>query len=229
MEKGLRILQWAEEDRPREKLLDKGKASLSEAELIAILINSGSRELSAVELAKVILSYVDHDLNLLAKLTVKDLRTFKGIGEAKAIAIVSALELGRRRKETSKKEKPKIRQSQDAYDLMIPELMDQPLEQFWIIMLSRNNQVIKKRQVSHGGVSGTVADPKVIFKTALEDLASGIILIHNHPSGNLRPSHADMRLTKKLAQAGKLLEIPILDHIIFTDDGYYSFADNDRL
>lgn len=225
MKRGLGILQWAEEDRPREKLLSKGKLSLSEAELIAILIGSGSRELSAVDLAKVILSYVDHDLNLLAKLTVPELQTFKGIGEAKAVAIVSALELGRRRKDSTPGKHQYLKKSQDAYKAMIPILMDQPTEQFWVIMLTRNNKVLQKRCVSQGGFSGTIADPKVIFKRALEDMANGIILVHNHPSGNKKPSSADLRLTKKIVDAGKLLEIPVLDHIIFTDEDFYSFSD----
>lgn len=225
MKNGLGIRQWAEEDRPREKLLSKGKSSLSEAELIAILISSGSRELSAVDLAKVILSYVDHDLNLLAKLTVSELQTFKGIGEAKAVAIVSALELGRRRKDSTPGKHQYLRKSQDAYKIMIPILMDLPTEQFWVIMLTRNNKVLHKRCVSQGGFSGTIADPKVIFKRALEDMANGIILVHNHPSGNKKPSSADLRLTKKIVEAGKLLEIPVLDHIIFTDEDFYSFSD----
>jgi len=229
MEKGLNILKWAEEDRPREKLLSKGKAALSDAELIAILIGSGSRELSAVDLSKKILSHSNNDLNTLAKQSVNELQQFKGIGEAKAISIVSALELGRRRKIFESPKKIKISNSKDAYELMKPELMDQPVEQFWVIMLKRNNEVIQKRVISLGGVSGTVADPKVIFKKALEDLASGIILIHNHPSGNLRASQADIKLTEKLKNAGSLLEIPVLDHIIFTDDGYYSFADENLI
>ncbi|WP_339609845.1 DNA repair protein RadC [uncultured Roseivirga sp.] len=229
MEKGLNILKWAEEDRPREKLLSKGKAALSDAELIAILIGSGSRELSAVDLSKKVLSHSNNDLNTLAKQSVNELQQFKGIGEAKAISIVSALELGRRRKIFESPKKIKISNSKDAYELMKPELMDQPVEQFWVIMLKRNNEVIQKRVISLGGVSGTVADPKVIFKKALEDLASGIILIHNHPSGNLRASQADIKLTEKLKNAGSLLEIPVLDHIIFTDDGYYSFADENLI
>lgn len=225
MERGLKISHWAEEDRPREKLISKGKSSLSEAELIAVLIGSGTTQLSAVELAKVILSYVDYDLNLLAKLSVSDLQTFKGIGEAKAVSIVSALELGRRRKEADHKQRARIKTSQEAYQIMVPILMDQPVEQFWTIMLTRNNLLIQKRPVSLGGVSGTIADPKVIFKTALEDKASNIILVHNHPSGNPKPSKADIRLTQKLVEAGRMLDIPVIDHIIFTDEGYYSFAD----
>ncbi|PIQ47484.1 MAG: hypothetical protein COW03_15010 [Cytophagales bacterium CG12_big_fil_rev_8_21_14_0_65_40_12] len=229
MEKGLKILNWAEEDRPREKLLLKGKGVLSDAELVAILIGSGSRDLSAVDLSKLILSHVGNDLNQLAKLSVSELQKFKGIGEAKAISIVSALELGRRRKITETAKTPQITSSKDAYELMKPELLDQPIEQFWIITLKRNNAVIQKRIISTGGISGTVADPKIIFNKALEDFASGIILVHNHPSGNLKPSQADIKLTEKLKNAGNLLDIPVLDHLIFTDDGYFSFADESML
>lgn len=227
--KKLKILNWAEEDRPREKLELKGKSALSEAELIAILIGSGSREHSAVDLSKHILSKVGNDLNVLAKLTIQELTKFKGIGKAKAIAIVSALELGRRRKSTTRESRPQIKSSQSVYNLMISDLMDQPTEQFWVIMLNRSNRVINKRAISLGGVSGTVVDPKVIFKIALEDLASGIILVHNHPSGNLKPSTADKKLTEKMTSAGKMLDIPILDHLIFTDEGYFSFADESML
>ena len=229
MKNSLSIPLLAEEDRPREKLASKGKENLSEAELIAILIGSGSREHSAVELAKFILSYVDHDLNLLAKLTIAELQTFKGIGEAKAIAVISALELGRRRKAKGPTKHHYIRKSRDVYDYMTPQLMDQPIEEFWVLMLTRNNRVLHKRRVSQGGFSGTIADPKVIFKRALEDMASGIILVHNHPSGNTKPSSADLRLTRKITEAGQLLEIPVLDHIIFTDDDFLSFSDEGLL
>ena len=221
----LGILSWAEEDRPREKLILKGKASLSEAELLGILIGSGTRSLSAVDVCKLILQETGNDLNQLAKLTVKDLQKFKGIGEAKAISIVAALELGRRRKESPPVKRPKITSSQDAYDAIKPELWDQPHEEFWLLMLNRANQVIRKERSSAGGVAGTVTDPKIIFKAALQHLASSLILVHNHPSGNLKPSEADIRLTKKLKEAGALLDIPVLDHLIFTDHGYYSFAD----
>lgn len=229
MNKSLNILSWAEEDRPREKLQLKGKAVLSDAELIAILIGSGSQTLSAVDLSKHILSHANNDLNALAKLSVKDLIRFKGIGEAKAVSIVSALELGRRRKDALAQPRPQIRSSLDAYRLMVPDLMDQPTEQFWIIILNRSNRVISKRAISLGGVSGTVVDPKIVFKIALEDLASGVILVHNHPSGNLKASQADIKLTEKIKKAGQLLEIPILDHVIFTDDGYLSFSDENIL
>jgi len=225
----LNIKNWAEEDRPREKLLLKGKASLSDAELIAILIGSGTASLSAVELAKQILDHINNNLNDLAKLTVKDLTKFKGIGEAKAISIVSALELGRRRKETESAKKVKITNSGDVYNVMKSHLLDLRHEEFWVIMLNRANQVISKKLTSSGGVSGTVADPKIIFKSALEELASSVILCHNHPSGNIKPSQADINLTKKLKEAGKLLEIPVLDHIIFTDDQYFSFADESMM
>ncbi|MDX1628893.1 MAG: DNA repair protein RadC [Fulvivirga sp.] len=221
----LQIKKWAEEDRPREKLLLKGKGALSEAELIAILIGSGTNALSAVELARQILGHVDNNLNELARLSVKDLTRFKGIGEAKAISIVAALELGRRRKESESAVKPKITCSTDVFHLMQAHLLDLKHEEFWVILLNRANQVVKKQQISSGGVSGTVADPKIIFKLALDELASSIILVHNHPSGNLKASQADISLTKKLVEAGRMLEIPILDHIIFTDNAYLSFAD----
>jgi DNA repair protein RadC len=225
----LSIRSWAEEDRPREKLLLKGKAALSDAELLGILIGSGTRSLSAVDLCKLILQKGGNNLNELARLSVQDLQKFKGIGEAKAITIVAALELGRRRKEADPVKRPKITSSQDAYDAIKPELWDKQQEEFWVLLLNRANQVMQKVQASLGGVSGTVADPKIIFKVALDHLASAIILVHNHPSGNLKPSEADIRLTKKLKEAGSLLDLPVLDHLIFTDHGYYSFADEGAL
>lgn len=225
----LNIKSWAEEDRPREKLVLKGKAALSEAELIAAIIGSGTPSCSAVDVSKGILNSIGNNLNHLAKLTVKDLMKFKGIGEAKAVGIVSAMELGRRRKEADVEKKPKISCSKDAYMLMRSELMDLAHEEFWCLLLNRGNSVIKKQLVSSGGVSGTVADPKLIFKAALEELASSVILVHNHPSGNRRPSHADKLLTKKMKEAGRTLEISLLDHIIFTEDGYFSFADENLL
>lgn len=225
----LTIKSWAEEDRPREKLLLKGKAALSDAELIGILLGSGSSELSAVDLAKLILSTVNYNLDSLARLTVPDLMKFKGIGEAKAITIVSALEVGRRRKDQIPEKKIKISSSKDVYQLMRPSLMDLSHEEFWVVLLNRGNQVIQKHIVSSGGVSGTVADPKIIFKKALDHLASSIILVHNHPSGNINPSEADRQLTNKLKEAGKFLDVPVLDHIIFTDEKYFSFADEGLL
>ncbi len=224
-----KILSWAEEDRPREKLMLKGKSALSDAELIGILLGSGTVSITAVDLAKLILNSVDNNLHQLAKLTVKDLEKFKGIGEAKAITIVSALELGRRRKESELPKRTKISGSADIFDLMKPHLMDLPHEEFWIVLLNRANVVMKVIQISAGGVSGTVADPKMIFKAALEHLASALILVHNHPSGNLSPSQADRDLTRKLREAGSVLEIPVLDHLIFTDNHYLSFADESLL
>ncbi|MBX9852352.1 MAG: DNA repair protein RadC [Cytophagaceae bacterium] len=225
----LKISEWAEEDRPREKLLLKGRSALSDAELIGILIGSGTVSLSAVDVAKLILKETGNDLNELARLSVTDLKKFRGIGEAKAITIVSALELGRRRKETEPAKRTKITCSEDVFHLMKPELLDLEHEQFWVVLLNRANFVLKKVFISSGGVSGTVADPKMIFKMALDNLSSGIILVHNHPSGNLKPSEADKQLTRKVKEAGALLEIPVLDHIIFTNDNYYSFADEGKL
>jgi DNA repair protein RadC len=224
----LNISQWAEEDRPREKLILKGKAALSDAELIAILIGSGTISVSAVDLAKHILNGNGNDLNQLATLSIYDLQKFKGIGEAKAISIISALELGRRRKLSAPPVKPKITCSEDAFILMEPHLLDLPYEEFWIILLNKSNHVIKKCLVSTGGVSGTIADPKIIFKMALESLASGMILVHNHPSGNKKPSEADIQLTNKLRQGGIFMDVPVLDHLIFTNHGYYSFADEGK-
>ena len=224
-EKNLSIKSWSPEDRPREKLILKGKSALSDAELIAILLGSGSSKMSAVDLAKKVLQPASNNLHELARLTVKDLIKIKGIGEAKALTIVAALELGRRRKDLEGTEKAKITGSKDVYDLIKSDLLDIPHEEFWILLLNRANRVIKKVQISQGGVAGTVADPKIIFKLALDDLASGIILAHNHPSGNLTASQADLDLTKKLKEAGKLLDIQVLDHLIVAGQKYFSFAD----
>ncbi len=225
----LRIPQWAEEDRPREKLLLKGKTTLSDAELLAILLGTGIRSLSAVDLAKHLLQSVQYDLNELARLSVQDLIRQKGIGMAKAITIVSALELGRRRKERSSASKPRITSSEDVFELMRADLQDLPHEEFWVIILNRANRVVRKWKISSGGISGTVADPRLIFKNALEMYASSIILVHNHPSGAIKPSQADISLTKKLKQAGELLEIPVLDHLIYGEKEYFSFADEGLL
>jgi DNA repair protein RadC len=223
--KSFSIKTWSPEDRPREKLLLKGKATLSDAELIAILLGTGTSELSAVDLGKKILMSVDHNLHALGCLTVKDLTRIKGIGEAKAISIVAALELGRRRKEVIADEKPKITGSKDAYELLRADLTDLPHEEFWVLLLNRANRLIRKMQISQGGVAGTVADPKIIYKAALDDLASGIIVAHNHPSGNLTASQADITLTQRLKDGGKLLEIQVLDHLILAGHNYFSFAD----
>ena len=227
--RSIKISSLAEEDRPREKLLLKGKASLSEAELIAILIGSGTKSLSAVDLSKHILASVDNDLTQLARMSVNELQRFKGIGEAKAITIVSALELGRRRKLAEPQKRVKITSSSDVYELMKPELLDASVEYFYVVMLNSANQVIRKQVISQGGSTATIADPKVIFKHALDHMANSIILVHNHPSGNKKPSAPDIRLTKKLVEAGKNLELSVLDHVIFTDVGYFSFADESMI
>lgn len=223
--RALNIKSWSPEDRPREKMLLKGTSALSDAELVAILIGSGSRKLSALDLSKKILDGVNNQLNELARVSARDLMKVKGIGEAKAITIVAALELGRRRKETESQEKPKVGSSREAYDAISVDLMDLPREEFWALFLNRANRLIRKQRISEGGVSGTVADPKVIFKGALDHLASGIIVAHNHPSGNLVASQSDIDLTKKLKEAGKFLEIQLLDHLIICGPKYFSFAD----
>ena len=221
----LRIKSWSPADRPREKMMLKGTTALTDAELIAILIGTGSRKLSAVDLAKKILAGVGNQLHDLAKLSVIDLTCVKGIGLAKAISIVAALELGRRRKDTDVREKQKIGSSREAFDQIAGDLMDLPHEEFWVLLLNRANRLIRKSRVSEGGVSGTVADPKVIFKLAINHLASGIIVAHNHPSGNRTASQSDMDLTKKLKEAGKFLEVQLLDHLIICGPKYFSFAD----
>jgi len=223
--KNISIKDWAKDDRPREKLLIKGKGALSDAELLAILIASGNRHESAVELSKRILQSLGNNLNKLAKLSVNDLMKFKGIGQAKAISIIASLELGRRRRSSDVLEKDKIEGSKDAFQILQLKLEDMPHEEFWVMLLNRANKVIDTKLVGRGGVSSTVVDSKVIFSFALESLASAIILAHNHPSGNLKPSNSDIRLTKKIVDAGKIMEVPVLDHIIVGDNDYFSFAD----
>ena len=219
------IKYWAEDDRPREKLALKGKASLSDAELLAILLGSGSRNQTAVELAQDLLKHVDYDLGIFSKLSLQDLKKFKGIGEAKAICILAALELGRRRKETEGKLRLKITSSKSVYEYMRSTLLDLEHEEFHILLLNRANEIMRRELVSIGGLSGTVADGKVIFKKALDFGAHAIILVHNHPSGQLKPSEMDIKLTKKLSEFGNCIDLPVLDHLIFTDNGYFSFAD----
>jgi DNA repair protein RadC len=223
------IKNWAEDDRPREKLLLKGKNSLSDAELIAILIGSGNNEESAVELSKRILQACSNNLNKLAKLSVNDLQQFKGIGEAKAISIVAAMELARRRKDEKISEDYAIKSSNDAYQILQSFLSDLPHEEFWMLNLSRNNKVKSKFLISRGGISGTVVDTRIIFKQAIQELASGIILAHNHPSGNIQPSEQDFKITEKIKKAGELLDIKLIDHIIIGDKNYYSFVDEGKL
>lgn len=221
----IRIFELAEEDRPREKLLLKGKAALSDAELIAILIGTGTASCSAVDLARMLLASVGNNLGAVARMSVSDLCKFKGIGEAKAISIISALELGRRRKEQEPPKFLKITGSRQIYELMRPYLHDESVEQVYLLLLNRTNGLIKKERVSQGGISASVVDPKVVFRFALEQGAHSLILIHNHPSGNLQPSESDKRLTQRLQKIGKELEILLLDHLIYTDQGYFSFAD----
>lgn len=219
------IKYWAEDDKPREKLMLKGKSVLSDAELIAILIGSGSRNESAVQLSKRILASVDNNLNSLGKLSVKQLTNFKGIGEAKAISIVAAAELGRRRKSEENLELSKITSSKGVFEIMQPIIGELQHEEFWVLYLNNSNKVIYKIQISKGGITGTVVDTRIIYKTALEHNATSLILCHNHPSGTLQASDADKQITRKLKEAGKQLDISVLDHIIVTETSYFSFAD----
>jgi DNA repair protein RadC len=219
------IKAWAEEDRPREKLSTQGRRSLTDAELIAILIGSGSRTETAVELSKRILHHYGNDLNNLGKASISELSRFKGIGEAKAISIIAALEIGRRRNDTEVKTPDIITCSSDTYNIMRRHLMDLNHEEFWIVLLAQSNKVIAKELISRGGINATIADPKIIFNLALQHSAIAIILVHNHPSGSLKPSQQDIELTKKIANAGKLLDINVYDHLIITNDKYLSLAD----
>ena len=223
------IKNWSQDDQPREKLRDKGKAALSDAELVAILIGSGSRNESAVDLCKRVLASVDNNLNKLGKLTIKQLMGFKGIGEAKAVTIAAAMELGRRRRGEEALEKKKITSSISVFELMQPIIGELPHEEFWIIYLNNSNKVLKKQQLSKGGITGTLVDVRLVLKMALELGATGIILTHNHPSGTLKPSMADQKITQKLKQGGTSLDIKVLDHLIITDRAYFSFADENML
>jgi DNA repair protein RadC len=223
------IKQWSEDDRPREKLLSKGKTAMSNAELLAVLLGSGNRTESAVDLAKRILDRVTNNLAELSKLSLGELSKFKGIGSAKAVTIMAALELGNRKRSQDALTREKISGSKDVSEIMQGELADSPYESFWILLLNRANRMIRKVSISEGGIAGTVADPKKIFKIALDQNATAIILCHNHPSGNIQPSEADIRLTKKMKEAGLLLDLPILDHLIISSNGYFSFADEGML
>jgi DNA repair protein RadC len=225
LEQNFSIKHWSEDDKPREKLMLKGKQALSDAELVAILIGSGSRNESAVSLSKRILASVDNNLNALGKLSLKQLMEFKGIGEAKAISIAAALELGRRRRAEETVELKKITSSKAVFELMQPLIGELPHEEFWVLFLNNSNKVLYKSQLSKGGITGTVVDIRLIFKMALENNAISIILTHNHPSGKLEASSADLEITKKLKLAGEQLEIRVLDHVIITENGYLSFQD----
>ena len=218
------INNWSEDDRPREKLMLKGKIALSDAELIAILIGSGSRNESAVALSKRILSSVD-SLNGLGKMSVSQLINFKGIGEAKAITIIAALELGRRRRAEDAVDLVKVTSSKKVFEMMQPIIGELTHEEFWVLFLNNSNKIISKSQLSKGGITGTIVDARLVFKLALENGATGLILCHNHPSGNLQPSDADKEITKKLKLAGESLDVKVLDHLIITETKYYSFVD----
>lgn len=222
--------EWSPEDQPREKFLLKGVNALSDAELLAILISSGNTEETVVQLSQRILQSVNNNLNQLGKLSIKDLiSNFKGIGEAKAITILAALELGKRRRSSEITNLGKIRFSKDIYDLFHPLLADLYHEEFWVLFLNRANKIIDKIKLSQGGISETVVDNRIIYKEALSRLCSSIIICHNHPSGNRKPSKPDEILTQRLKEGLKLLDISLIDHVIVCDNGYYSFADDGKL
>lgn len=223
------IKSWAEEDRPREKLQNLGRNSLTNAELLAIVLGSGTRSKSAVDLAKEILSENKENLYYLGKMSQTELMKFSGVGEAKAISIIAVMELGRRRAETEIPINTKVSQAVDAYNYVRSDFMDLDHEQFRVLGLSRSNRIIGNKLISQGGRSGTVADGKLIFKELLDMKASSCILLHNHPSGKLMPSPQDLELTKKFIQFGKLIDLPVIDHLIISDTGYYSFVENGRI
>lgn len=225
----MKITDWAVEDRPREKLIQKGTSSLSDAELLAILISSGTKDKSAVDLGRELLGIVNNNLNSLGKLTISDLKKLHGIGTARAVTITAALELGRRRKLSEIPDVTQIKCSKDVADIFQPLLSDISHEEFWILFLNRSNKVINTMKLSQGGISGTVTDVRIVMKKAIEYLASGIIVCHNHPSGNLNPSESDTKITQKIKEAGALMDIQLLDHLIISDKDYYSFADNGLL
>ena len=222
----IKITDWAVEDRPREKFIQNGTASLSDAELLAILISSGTKDKSAVDLGRELLGMANNNLNNLGKLTIADFRKVHGIGPARAVTIAAALELGRRRKLSEVQYVPQIRSSKDVSDIFQPLLSDLLHEEFWILFLNRSNKVINRMKLSQGGISGTVTDVRLVMKKAIECLASGIIVCHNHPSGNLNPSESDNKITQKIKEAGNLMDIQLLDHLIISDKDYYSFAYN---
>ena len=223
------IKNWAVEDRPREKMYNQGKQKLTNAELLAIILGSGNRQESAVSLAQRILHSVDYNLHAVGQLSIKELTQFKGIGQAKAIAVEAALELGRRRQLSQDSNHIIISDSSDAFRVIAPQLLDLDHEEFWILFLNRRNKLLGKSLVSRGGASGTFVDPKIIFRKTLQTKATSIILAHNHPSGTLRPSRADILLTQKLMKGGASLDIIIHDHIIVAGNSHYSFAKNDLM
>lgn len=224
------IKSWSADDRPREKLLQKGRHSLTDSELLAIILGSGSRGESALELAKRILSDYHNNLNELGKISVRDLiKKYKGVGEAKAINIIAALELGRRRQDTDPIERELIRSSKDVFQMMYPIMADLPHEEFWILLCNRANKVLKKELISRGGIHATLVDTRLVMQMALTHLASSIVLCHNHPSGNLKPSEMDIKITKNIVEGARLFEINVIDHIIVAENKYFSFADEGML
>jgi DNA repair protein RadC len=223
--KHITLKSLAEDDRPREKLLSIGRQNLSDTELLAILLGSGSRTETALQLSQRILNHYNNDINAIAKASINELKKFNGVGEVKAITIAAAFEMGRRRTDAADSDKPKIKTSADAFRLLNKKLSDLPHEEFWMLLLNRANSVIKMECISKGGVSGTVVDVRLILKPAIEHLASNIIICHNHPSGQLKPSEQDLQLTKKIKEGAKLLDISLIDHLIIGDQNYFSFAD----
>lgn len=221
----LPIRSWAEDEQPREKLLNKGTSALSNAELLAILIQVGTKDESALSVSRRLLNAHGDQLGRLGKASIKGFRRFRGIGTAKAVILAAAMELGRRRREEKGEEKKRVDSSEDVFELMQGKLADLPHEEFWVLFLNRANRLISRHLIGRGGISGTVADTRLIFKLAFEDLASSMILCHNHPSGNLEPSKADISLTRKLQKAGELMDVPVLDHLIVGEQDHYSFAD----
>jgi DNA repair protein RadC len=228
-EKFVGIRAWSESDRPREKLLNQGKANLSDSELLAILIGTGTRNESAVDLAKKLMQKCDDDLAQLARMSLDELQVIKGIGKAKAITILAALELGRRRKQVRQDAMPAIQNSSDVYNLLQSIYYDLPHEEFWVVYLNRSNRVMSIKNISKGGIAGTVADVRLIMKYALDQLASGIILSHNHPSGAINPSREDEVLTRRVQEACRFLDISLLDHMIVCNEQYFSFSDASKL
>jgi len=221
----LSIKNWAVEDRPREKMLKKGLSSLSDAELLAILLVNGGKSVSALDLAKAILAQAENNLNVLAKKDIADLQKVSGIGPAKAVTILAAIELGRRRSQQPVMQQISIKGSKDVAEYFQAKLADLQHEEFWVLLLNRANRIIHSYRLSQGGISGTVIDVRLLMKEAMNQLASSIIVCHNHPSGSLQPSSQDISLTKKIAEASKMIDIPLIDHLIVSNSGYYSFAD----
>jgi len=225
----LSIKSLAEDDRPREKFLLKGKPAVSDSELLAIIMGSGNREESAVELARRILNSVENNWHRLSHLSIKDLTKFKGVGEAKAISIATALEIGNRKSQQEVLERQQISSSKDAFEILQPHLSDLQTEEFWAIFLNHQNKILYKTCLFRGGIASSVADVRVIFKTALEHLSTQIIVAHNHPAGSLKPSKEDISITQKIKEAGKLLDIELLDHLILTQNNFFSFKDEGLL